>query len=60
MACQSGSRLPQDATRSMTDIILEKINEVHIRVRTDDMGILKELSDFFTFFVPGYKFMPSI
>jgi superfamily II DNA or RNA helicase len=43
----------------MTDIILEKINEVHIRVRTDDMGILKELSDFFTFFVPGYKFMPS-
>lgn len=43
----------------MTDIIIEKHNEVYNRILTDDMGILQELSDFFTFFVPGYKFMPA-
>ena len=43
----------------MTDIVIDKVNEVYIRVTMDDMGIMKELSDFFTFFVPGYKFMPA-
>jgi len=43
----------------MTDILIDKPNEVYIRVTMDDMGIMKELSDYFTFFVPGYKFMPA-
>lgn len=43
----------------MTDIRIEKHNEVYSRILTDDMGILQELSDYFTFFVPGYKFMPA-
>lgn len=43
----------------MIDIQIEKHNEVYNRILTDDMGILQELSDFFTFFVPGYKFMPA-
>ena len=43
----------------MTDIVIDKANEVYIRVTMDDMGIMKELSDYFTFFVPGYKWMPA-
>ena len=42
----------------MSDIIIEKIDTVNIRVRCE-RGIAKELSDFFTFKVPGYKFMPQ-
>lgn len=41
------------------DLKLEKIDEAHLRVISDDKGILMELSEFFTFFVPGYKFMPA-
>lgn len=43
----------------MSDIVIQKVNEVYIRVTTDDMGILRELSEYFEFFVPGYKFMPA-
>tara|TARA_R110001606_G_scaffold96378_3_gene213502 strand:- start:16586 stop:18064 length:1479 start_codon:yes stop_codon:yes gene_type:complete len=32
---------------------------VHIKVETDDIGILSEINDFFTFDVPGAKFMPA-
>ena len=42
----------------MSDLSIEKINDVDIKVRCD-RGIAKELSDFFTFHVPGYKFMPQ-
>tara|TARA_B100001059_G_C17821691_1_gene578683 strand:- start:352 stop:1860 length:1509 start_codon:yes stop_codon:yes gene_type:complete len=42
----------------MSDLIVEKINDVDIKVRCD-RGTAKELSDFFTFKVPGYKFMPQ-
>ena len=35
-----------------------KKNEAFIRVETDS-GIEMELSEHFTFYVPGYKFMPS-
>jgi type I site-specific restriction endonuclease len=41
------------------DIKLEKIDEAYLRVISDDRGILMELSEFFTFFVPGYRFMPA-
>lgn len=40
-------------------IKIEKINNVHLRITSEDYGILQELSDFFTFEVPGYKFMPA-
>lgn len=41
-----------------TDITISKIDEVHIRLQCDK-GIAMELSEYFTFFVPGYKFMPA-
>ena len=43
----------------MIDIKLEKIDEAYLRVISDDRGIMMELSEFFTFFVPGYKHMPA-
>jgi superfamily II DNA or RNA helicase len=39
-------------------IIIEKKNEVYITVDCDS-GIQREISEFFTFYVPGYKFMPA-
>ena len=41
------------------DLTLTKIDEAYYRVESDDRGIMMELSEFFTFFVPGYKFMPA-
>ena len=40
------------------DLIISKKNEVYLTVKTDK-GIARELSDFFTFEVPGAKFMPQ-
>ena len=34
-------------------------NNTYLTVDCDDKGILHELSEFFTFFVPGYKFVPA-
>lgn len=42
----------------MTTIYCEKLNEATLRVYSDDFGAEQELSEHFTFFVPGYKFMP--
>ena len=39
-------------------ITIEKISEVHVRVYTD-ASIAQELSDFFTFEVPGARFTPQ-
>jgi len=36
-----------------------KKNEAHIVLESDDSGILRELSEYFTFYVEGYKFMPA-
>ena len=43
----------------MDTLIIEKKNEVYITV---DCGsnVQRELSEFFTFYVLGYKFMPSL
>lgn len=43
----------------MTNIILEKLDEVFMRVDCEDAGVLQEISDYFTFKVPGAEFMPS-
>ena len=42
----------------MSDMCIENVDSVHIKIRCD-RSIAKELSDFFTFKVPGYKFMPQ-
>jgi superfamily II DNA or RNA helicase len=42
----------------MSELIIEKLDDVNLKVRCD-RGTAKELSDFFTFKVPGYKFMPQ-
>lgn len=40
------------------DIVVRKINDVYIHLACDG-GVRQELSDYFTFYVPGYKFMQS-
>ena len=43
----------------MKEIIqVEKFDEVFIKIKCEP-GIMMELSEFFTFTVPGAKFMPS-
>jgi superfamily II DNA or RNA helicase len=42
----------------MSDLIIEPVDSVFIKVKCDK-GYAKELSDFFTFKVPGHKFMPA-
>lgn len=42
----------------MSDLIIEPVDSVFIKVRCDK-SYAKELSDFFTFKVPGHKFMPA-
>lgn len=43
----------------MTILYVEKINEVHLRIYSDDMGIESELADYFTYEFPGAKFTPK-
>ena len=40
-------------------ITLENYTETHVRVFSDDLGIEKELSEYFTFYVPGAHFTPQ-
>ena len=42
----------------MSDIRLEKVNEAFIRVHAE-RNIAQELSDYFTFYVPGHQFTPA-
>ena len=42
----------------MSDLILHKKNEVFIQFECE-RNIAQELSDYFTFFVPGYQFVPA-
>jgi len=44
---------------SMSELIIKPINNAFHHVDCEDKGILMELSEFFTFYVPGYKFVPS-
>lgn len=43
----------------MADITINSKDNVHCRVHSGDVGILQELSDFFTFEQPGARFMPQ-
>ncbi len=38
---------------------VHKKDEVSLKVLSDDSGALRELSEHFTFFAEGYKFMPA-
>lgn len=42
----------------MSQLHIHKIDESSLRVVSDDSGILMELSEHFTFYAEGYKFMP--
>lgn len=42
----------------MSDIFIEKVDEVHMRLHCDE-GIAYELNDYFSFFAKNYKFMPK-
>ena len=42
----------------MDSIEISRHDEVYIKIKCDP-GIAQEISDYFTFFVPGYKFMPA-
>jgi ATP-dependent helicase YprA (DUF1998 family) len=42
----------------VSDLILHKENEAFIKFECDK-GVAQELADYFTFFVPGYQFMPA-
>ena len=42
----------------MVDIKIHPHSEVFVRIETD-RGILQEMADHFSFFVPGYKFTPK-
>jgi len=42
-----------------TTLYIEKFNDVHVRVYTTDDGAAYELSEYFTFAVPGAKFTPK-
>ena len=42
----------------MADLVIEKINEVYLKVKTEH-SIEHELRDKFTFEVPNRKFMPQ-
>jgi superfamily II DNA or RNA helicase len=43
----------------MDNVLIERVNDVYIRVQADPSTKM-ELSDHFTFEVPGAKFMPSV
>jgi ATP-dependent helicase YprA (DUF1998 family) len=41
-----------------SDLILHKVNEVYVKIECE-RGLAKELSEYFTFFVPGFQFVPA-
>lgn len=43
----------------MDHVFVKKVNEVYIKVAASDVGIEHELGNYFEFYVPNYKFMPS-
>lgn len=42
----------------MSDLILHKLNEAFIQFECEK-SVAQELQDYFTFYVPGYQFMPA-
>ena len=44
----------------MSELKITKYNESYIKCTSEDLGLLQDLSEFFTFQVPGASFMPSV
>ena len=44
----------------MTHLSIKKKNEVYIKISSPEEHVHKELSDYFTFEVPGARFMPAV
>lgn len=44
---------------TMKDLHITKVNEVYLRINSDDSGILMEINEHFTFEVPGARFNPK-
>jgi len=42
----------------VAEVELKKVNETYYQIKCD-RGIAYELNDYFSFYVPGYKFMPA-
>lgn len=42
----------------MTTLYVKKINETTLKFACDDVGVHYELSDYFSFYAPGYKYDP--
>ena len=42
----------------MSDLIIRQIDAVHLKIESEK-SIAKELSDFFTFYVPNYQYTPA-
>jgi superfamily II DNA or RNA helicase len=40
------------------NLIISKVNEVYLKIEAEK-SVLKEISEYFTFFVPGYTFVPA-
>ena len=38
---------------------IEKVNDVYLKATCDDSGFLREMSDYFTFEIPNWRFMPQ-
>jgi superfamily II DNA or RNA helicase len=43
----------------VSDIHVRKLNEAYLKIDCEDKGILKEISEFFTFKVPNAQFTPA-
>jgi superfamily II DNA or RNA helicase len=43
---------------SGSTLIIGQRDETHVHLASEDSGMLMEISEFFTFMVPGYKWMP--
>mgnify|MGYP003120357737 CR=1 FL=1 len=44
----------------MSELKVEIFNQAYVKCKSEDLGLLQDLSDFFTFQVPGASFMPSV
>ena len=44
----------------MRELKITKYNESYIKCTSEDLGLLHDISEFFTFQVPGSSFMPSV
>ena len=43
----------------MSELQVEIFNQAYVKCKSEDLGLLQDLSDFFTFEVPGARFMPA-